>query len=212
MLVGKPNKAIEMIDSLNICGCGNPEIAYESIRQMLLRAKDQNVITDLDNPDGYMLFMAYTLDSMGFLEHGSSIYGAWITEKGKELLKCLDIFKKYSYKYEDFYEAEAVWEEVNDEDKKEEMIENLRKTTTLDKLDEGALCSFLDKLIGIKPNKDHAYSCPIPLWAMDPLNQILGFSFSNMVENYKNYMNKNIRRAISNTTLKGIGLIDISFK
>ena len=91
-------KMNDLIHELGICGCGCPKDAYEAVHQMLERAKTHNTI----NPDEpHVLFMAYTLDRLGFLEHGSSIYGAWLSGKGEELLYALNIFKeKYEYDWD----------------------------------------------------------------------------------------------------------------
>lgn len=89
-------KANDLIHEVGICGCGCPEETYQAVHEMLKRAKDRGSIIEPDNP--YVLFMAYTLDHLEFLEHGSSIYSAWLTDKGNELLEALDIFKeKYEY-------------------------------------------------------------------------------------------------------------------
>lgn len=85
----------DLIHELGICGCGRPEEAYKAVHEMLKRSETYNAI-EPDEP--HVLFMAYTLDNLGFLEHGSSIYSAWLTDKGKDLLAALDIFKeKYEY-------------------------------------------------------------------------------------------------------------------
>lgn len=92
-------KANDLIHELGICGCGNPEEAYEAVHEMLKRVKDRSNIIEPDEP--HVLFMAYTLDRLEFLEHGSSIYAAWLTDKGNELLAALDIFKeKYEYDWQ----------------------------------------------------------------------------------------------------------------
>ena len=90
----------DLIHELGICGCGCPEEAYKAVHEMFKSFKnyDRNTI-DLDDP--HRLFMAYTLDHLEFLEHGSSIYSAWLTDKGEELLAALDIFKeKYEYDWQ----------------------------------------------------------------------------------------------------------------
>ena len=92
-------KAADLIHELGICGCGCPEEAYKAVHEMLVRTKDRGNIIEPDEP--HVLFMAYTLDSLEFLEHGTSIYSAWLTDKGKELLAALDIFKeKYEYDWQ----------------------------------------------------------------------------------------------------------------
>ena len=87
----------DLIHELGICGCGRPEEAYKAVHEMLKSFKNYDRKTiNLDDP--HRLFMAYTLDHLEFIDHGSSIYAAWLTDKGEELLAALDIFKeKYAY-------------------------------------------------------------------------------------------------------------------
>jgi len=105
-----PSPMSDMIHSLGCCGCGNPEETYEAIHEMLLYYSDINthsnypriykgLVTDEVNP--YIQFMAYVLDGKGFLEHGSSIIGAWLTDKGKQLLSYMTEFAKYEYEMDD---------------------------------------------------------------------------------------------------------------
>lgn len=101
----------EIVNELGICGCGNPELAYKAVHEMLKRSssKEESTITcAMDNDDAslpYIYFMAYTLDTLGFLEHGSSIRCSWLTEKGEDLLKALDVLEKYDYDFENALNA-----------------------------------------------------------------------------------------------------------
>ena len=111
-------KAADLIHELGICGCGCPEEAYKAVHEMLRRSKTHNMI-EPDEP--HVLFMTYTLDSLGFTEHGTSIYSACLTDKGKELLAALDIFEeKYGYDWQaasnDIPNEFWVLEERNSED------------------------------------------------------------------------------------------------
>lgn len=45
---------------------------------------------------GLLQFMAYILDDRGFTEHGSSIGGCWLTEKGEMFLTVLDAWDQYN--------------------------------------------------------------------------------------------------------------------
>lgn len=96
---------------LGLCGCGCPDASRRDIRNYLrivnLKRKDFSTFDDYykiyiarmkeyfnvesvyDN--SLLQFMAYILDNKGFTEHGSSIGGAWITEKGKQYLSVLEI-------------------------------------------------------------------------------------------------------------------------
>lgn len=97
-----------MYEELNLCGCGIPEDTYEIIRRYLhiredyytdkIEYKDvlERYKTDLHIEDddslqaGLLQFMMYVLDHNGFTEHGSSIGGCWLTDKGRRLLTILD--------------------------------------------------------------------------------------------------------------------------
>lgn len=97
-------------DGLGICGCGNPEDTHEVIRQILNIQSDydnyesvQKKFSDLCNSDmendnyhGLIQFVLYILNNKGFLEHGGSVGGAWLTEKGKIYLDLLNMAHKIS--------------------------------------------------------------------------------------------------------------------
>lgn len=101
-----PNEKVELIDELNICGCGNPEMVYRLIHVVLKEILESRVRTD--DEVGYYDYMIYQLNEKRFLEHEYSIYGSWVTEKGKKLIEALDEMAKYDYEYEDFFEANLV--------------------------------------------------------------------------------------------------------
>lgn len=92
-------------EDLKLCGCGNPQDTYEVIR-LILTAHNQEesedkhkILNDIcginksehNNYHGLIQFASYILDSHDFLEHGSSISGAWLTEKGKLFLELLNM-------------------------------------------------------------------------------------------------------------------------
>lgn len=88
---------------LNFCGCGIPE----ATRQYILKFLNCFVKTDFDsymlnrekfvedfgvNEDDWSLyeFLAHWVDSMGWSDHGISVYSEWLTDKGglyRELLR-----------------------------------------------------------------------------------------------------------------------------
>lgn len=100
----------EFYHEIGLCGCGNPEFTYEVIRQILnIQSKRfdsaetykerQKHFSDLcnssmDNENYYGLiqFVLYILDDKGFLEHGGSIGGAWLSEKGTIYLDLLNVW------------------------------------------------------------------------------------------------------------------------
>lgn len=102
-----PTREHELINELGICGCGNPEEAYEAVHDMLKRAVDPERFDNKDKwlipeceYDCYIAFMCYTLNDKEFMEHGSSIYGSFLTSKGKLLLNAMNEFEKYEYDWE----------------------------------------------------------------------------------------------------------------
>lgn len=102
-----PNEKVELIDELNICGCGNPNMVYRLIHVVMKDILKFSSVK-VDDYVGYYDYMIYQLNEQGFLEHGSSIYGSWVTEKGEKLIEALDEMAKYDYEYEDFFEANLV--------------------------------------------------------------------------------------------------------
>lgn len=95
-------EAFELYNALGICGCGLPGDAYGKVYEMLVRARDRKMLITAqgDSPlTGYQYFMAYTLDHLGFLEHGFCIDGAWLTEKGLALIEFLELIRPHDYVY-----------------------------------------------------------------------------------------------------------------
>lgn len=86
---------------LNWCGCGIPDDALDEVQKVLEWASTfgNREIIDTGNP--LILCLLYTLDAAGFLEHGSSIYGSWLTETGEEFLKALKYKAKKAWDLHD---------------------------------------------------------------------------------------------------------------
>lgn len=79
---------------LGCCGCGTPEDGLRYIAKGLahftedgVRAEYFKEWNDFSNEEA--TFFLYMMDVLGITEHGSSIYGSWLTEKGKALVKSL---------------------------------------------------------------------------------------------------------------------------
>jgi len=68
-----------------LCGCGQPQICWDALYSYLQRTK---FYCNTENP--FELFFMYVVDHLKLTEHGTSIYGAWLTQKGKEVLTWLD--------------------------------------------------------------------------------------------------------------------------
>ena len=101
------------IDEIRFCDCGSPGNTLKLIKQILNLIykrydKEEYVDYNYDNfkEDIHNLFqckssemsmeiyyiIAYLLDSVDVLEHGSSIGGSWLSSSGKYLRECLNIF------------------------------------------------------------------------------------------------------------------------
>lgn len=95
---------IEMQNQLGICGCGCPEIVLEGFYDILSKIKEMtDSIITVDHlinkynkiydelrrwalEDWTHLQVLYDLDNVGYTDHGSSIFGAWITDEGRDFL------------------------------------------------------------------------------------------------------------------------------
>lgn len=74
------------------CGCGSPEDAVTALERLLAlhplydnRAAFEALIPN----DGMQYLMLYTLDHFDLTEHGGSVGGGWLTEKGKAVLAAI---------------------------------------------------------------------------------------------------------------------------
>ena len=85
---------------LCLCGCGEPEATLQMILEYLNLEKiyrnddmEYEVYKDLkeefiENYKEYLfLYMLYVLNENEILDHGSSVYASWLTDKGKRLLE-----------------------------------------------------------------------------------------------------------------------------
>lgn len=88
---------------MNFCGCGMPQAAliyvYNILEFTFSRHDDDYHNWMKYSPDGMFtsygeeFFVFYTLESHGFLEHGSNACHGWLTPDGKEFLEELRAFK-----------------------------------------------------------------------------------------------------------------------
>jgi len=95
-------------NTLKWCGCGNPDTAFMYMRDVLAalhkRSKNSRAGTDTWDADSDALYALlnfnaceplalsylYMLDAHGLTEHGSSVMGSWLTDKGTQLLDKLN--------------------------------------------------------------------------------------------------------------------------
>lgn len=85
------NSAI-WVGIFGFCGCGDPDYQLEKIYQVLkimkLGESNRDAYKAIYDTNEYDIYL-YLLDKHEFTEHGSSIGGSWLTEKGTALLYVL---------------------------------------------------------------------------------------------------------------------------
>lgn len=74
------------------CGCGDRKYELNLIWETLTIIKEKDLrgmgkLYKLEN--GFQIYL-YLLDWHGFTEHGSSVFGSWLTPKGEALLEILN--------------------------------------------------------------------------------------------------------------------------
>lgn len=86
-------------ECLPCCGCGNPEAtikkALDALTYCSLNGLDERTSflqekfgVDYVSNDGLVQLLFYVLDDNGYIEHGGSVNGSWLTDAGK-ILKAL---------------------------------------------------------------------------------------------------------------------------
>lgn len=95
-----------LTQAFNFCGCGCLSMSINFIKDILnCFEKDDEVdgspylsysgLTDLCHEDGNIMdFILHYLDTVDLTEHGSSVYGSWLTEKGNALKEYLNEYWK----------------------------------------------------------------------------------------------------------------------
>jgi hypothetical protein len=90
---------------LKFCGCGDPEAVYNLVRDLLgliaekwyredddparWREVSQQITDRIGGGDGTYYAVWYWLDGSGLIEHGGSVSGSWLTEKGTHYLSLM---------------------------------------------------------------------------------------------------------------------------
>lgn len=84
----------------NFCGCGCLQISAEFIKEVLNCYEEEEALSyphlnlvKLDsytNNKGITDFILHFLDVYGITEHGSSVYGSWLTIEGQKLKEYLN--------------------------------------------------------------------------------------------------------------------------
>lgn len=81
---------------IGLCGCGKPEEVHRFLLECLAATCD-DYETILDHkkvvelvkakPEIVAEFVLHFLDDRNLTEHGGSVYGSWLTERGKQVLE-----------------------------------------------------------------------------------------------------------------------------
>lgn len=102
MVIGPDNchyetEAEAMYFSLDLCGCGCPENVHEFLIDCAKAVQAGTETRKYDSimaiealiknkPDVVAEFIGHFLSSKELTEHGSSVYGSWLTERGKQFV------------------------------------------------------------------------------------------------------------------------------
>lgn len=84
-----------MFDDLGICGCNQPDEAYNLVRDLLAYFSQDHADRDIDDlgrligSDGAVHLVLCQLDNADLIEHGGTVAGAWLTGKGRCVLELM---------------------------------------------------------------------------------------------------------------------------
>lgn len=82
---------------LKLCGCGTPEDVHAFVIQCLESTHENyDGVIDLSkvsaliekNPEVVAQFVLHSLENNDLIEHGGSVYGSWLTARGRQLVEC----------------------------------------------------------------------------------------------------------------------------
>lgn len=83
-------------DQIQLCGCGNPEGIHKFLINCLAATRDDHdsiidhrkiIALVKANPETVAELVLHFLDSRELTEHGSSVFGSWLTGRGKQVLE-----------------------------------------------------------------------------------------------------------------------------
>lgn len=80
---------------LGICGCNQPHAAYDLVRALLVYFEQDHADRDwrdlgrMIGTDGAVHLVLCLLDNAGVIEHGGTVAGAWLTDKGRAALEMM---------------------------------------------------------------------------------------------------------------------------
>lgn len=95
------NKDVELVHSLNICGCGTPSDCYTWVIEYLTDLKEYKWDKYSYEDDDWKLIQIINgnLEKQGFVEHGTTCRCSWLTKLGEKLLSILKYMQKYDFDF-----------------------------------------------------------------------------------------------------------------
>ncbi len=75
---------------MGFCGCYDDELMEDVIAVLMAFDADKPPhysTLPISGPDKYRELILHAMDNAGLIEHGTSIRGSWLTDKGKEVLQ-----------------------------------------------------------------------------------------------------------------------------
>lgn len=87
-----PQELRVWINETGWCGCGLPEKVWHLLEGMLECLSRHATLEEqrkLISDEGARYWILYDLDRMKLSEHGGSVDGSWLTDKGREVLDAL---------------------------------------------------------------------------------------------------------------------------
>lgn len=79
----------KVMRELGLCGCGDPWTFVRQLADYLKNVRDRVPMYGEENFEKFVAYM-YLCDDRGLTDHGTSVLSAWLTDKGKELLRRLE--------------------------------------------------------------------------------------------------------------------------
>lgn len=87
MHYGDSFESVLMDRVLGFCCCGNPEIVLLAMSRVLKKFSNLKHDNTLEED----LIYLYVADRAELMEHGGSVYGSWVTEKGEAFIRLVDV-------------------------------------------------------------------------------------------------------------------------
>lgn len=73
----------------NFCGCGDSTRNLRYIKEQLEKINKGSVY-EINEDNAVFYFFLYWADKEELIEHGCSVGGSWLTDKGKEVLRLIN--------------------------------------------------------------------------------------------------------------------------